>query len=72
MRVACVVVTTYLEGDYAEVEGVCATCPRCGHEVDSYGTSEASVRRCLAVLREECPNGEHNFHFDVDDDVRAA
>ena len=45
-----------LEGDYsAEVEGVRATCSRCGHETESFGTSGASVRRCLVLLREECP-----------------
>ena len=68
MRVACDVVTTYLEGDYVdEVESVCASCSRCGAETESFGTTGASIRRCLALLREECPNGEHNFYFDVDD-----
>jgi hypothetical protein len=65
VRVACDVGTTYLEGDYAEVEGVCATCRRCGHETESYGTSDASVRRCLALLREECPNEESNYYVDA-------
>jgi hypothetical protein len=73
MRVACDVVVAYLEGDYAEVEGVVAVCSRCGAESESFGTSGASVRRSLAMLREECPNGEYNFYFDVDDEsVRAA
>jgi hypothetical protein len=65
-RVACDVVPAFLEGDYAEVEGVVATCGKCGHEAESFGTSEASVRRCLALLREECPRGEGNFYFDVE------
>lgn len=73
MRVACDVVTTYLEGDYAEVEGVAATCSRCGHETESFGTTEASIRRSLALLREECPNGEWNYYVDADDaSARAA
>jgi hypothetical protein len=53
-----------LEGDYTPVESVCGTCRRCGHETESYGTSDASVRRCVALLREECPNGEHNYYFE--------
>jgi hypothetical protein len=43
-------------------EGVCATCSRCDHTTESFGTSEASVKRCLLLLREECPNGERNFY----------
>ena len=60
----CYIGTTYLEGDYAEIESVTATCPRCGHETEVYGTSDASIRRCLAMLREECPNDGTNFYVD--------
>jgi len=71
--VACEVVTAYLEGDYAEVEGMCATCSRCGYETESFGTTEASIRRCLALLREGCPNREWNYYVDTEEeDVRAA
>lgn len=55
----------------AEIEGrpgVVASCTRCGHETQSYGQEEASVKRCLALLREECPNGESNFYVQEDDD----
>jgi hypothetical protein len=44
------------------VVGVKAICTKCHHETESRGTSDASVRRCLALLREECPQGEHNFY----------
>lgn len=55
--------TIDLEGDHGNiVAGVCAECSRCGHETHSFGTSEASVRRCLVLLREECPKGERNFY----------
>ena len=46
---------------------VSATCLICGHTTESRGTSERSVRRCLALLRDECPAGEENF-YDCDDD----
>jgi hypothetical protein len=62
-RVLCEVEETELDGDYSTVEGVCATCSRCGHETESYGTTDASVKRCLAMLRDECPNGERNFYI---------
>ena len=50
--------------------GVVACCGRCGHSTTSFGTGEASVRRCLALLREECPRGEINFYEEgpADDD----
>jgi hypothetical protein len=41
-------------------QGVTVTCEKCGLEMESFGTSEASVRRCLALLREECE--ENNFY----------
>lgn len=47
-----------------DVDGVVAVCSRCGHETKSYGTSGRSRRRCLAIMREECPENEHNFYFD--------
>lgn len=50
-------------GDCGECLGVRVTCSRCGHETESYGTSGASVRRCLVLLREECPMDERNFYY---------
>jgi len=68
VRVPCDIDYVDLENDDGyEVEGVCATCPRCGHAIESYGTSDASVRRCLVLLREDCPNGERNYYFDASD-----
>jgi len=48
-------------------DGVCATCQRCGHETESFGTSERSVKRCLALLRTECPEGEQNFYVNAEE-----
>ena len=54
--------------DGGEVQGVQATCDRCDHLTESFGISETSRRRCLALLREECPEEELNFYVDPEDD----
>lgn len=41
-----------------------ATCSQCEHVTTSFGTSERSVKRCLALMREECPEGEENFYVE--------
>ena len=46
------------------VAGILATCTKCGHETFSFGTSDASVRRCLALMRDECPEEETNFYVE--------
>lgn len=45
-----------------EIEAESGACSRCGHEVESFGTGDASVRRSLVTLRDECPKGERNFY----------
>lgn len=45
--------------------GVRATCSRCDHATESFGTSDRSRRRCLALLRDECPNNEENYYVDA-------
>lgn len=68
-RVVCEVAYVELEGDDArEVEGVCVTCGQCGHETESFGTSEASIRRCCVLLREECPECENNYYVTEEED----
>lgn len=62
MRVECEVEEDDLEGDHGTVKGVVVTCSRCGHVVESFGTTGRSIRRCLAMLKEECPNGESNYY----------
>jgi hypothetical protein len=65
MRVQCAVEEITLPGDYTdEIDSVEAQCQRCGHETSSYGTSEVSVRRCLALTREECPMEESNYYVE--------
>jgi hypothetical protein len=43
-----------------KVEGVEACCIRCKHKEVCGGVSGGSVRRALALLRANCPRGEHN------------
>ena len=63
MRIEVDVAEIVLAGDYRDdIPSVEATCRRCEHTTESFGTDDRSVRRCLALLREECPNGENNFY----------
>ena len=65
MRVKCTVSDETIENDDGiEVEGVVVECSRCGHTTESFGTSETSVRRCLALMRDECPGAEDNFYVE--------
>ena len=63
MRVECEVEETEdLNEEGRPVPCVTVTCGECGHATTSFGTSERSVKRCLALLREECPEGEENYY----------
>lgn len=48
--------------------GVEATCLRCDHVTQCFGTEEKSVRRALVMMRDECPNGETNFYVDANEE----
>ena len=64
-KIKCSIEETYLENDSGiEVESVIATCSKCGHTTESFGTSEASIKRCLAIMNDECPRGENNFYIE--------
>lgn len=65
-RIACRMDEISLPGDYTEegIPSVRATCTRCGHQTHSYGDGEASRKRCLVVMREECPRHESNFYVE--------
>lgn len=63
MKITCEIQHVDLQSDQGrDVEGVVATCSRCGHSEESFGTSEASIRRCLVLLRESCPRRERNYY----------
>jgi hypothetical protein len=63
-----------IECDLEEVRkdgkpSVMVTCGKCGHQTESYGTHERSIRRCMALLAQECPNYESNYYsLEKDDD----
>ncbi len=62
-KVECEVHYCVLENDKGyDQDSVQVTCTRCNHEVESYGQSERSVRRCFFLLKEECPRGERNYY----------
>jgi hypothetical protein len=62
MQITCEIEEIELDGDFGSIPSVQATCSRCDHTTESYGTGGASIRRCLVVMREECPRGQENFY----------
>lgn len=64
MRVACEVEECEVEFKGRMIPGLCVTCTRCEHSCEVGGTSDASVRRALATLKEECPQGESNYYVE--------
>jgi hypothetical protein len=68
-KITCEVRSVELEGDHGQpVAGVSATCTDCGHVTESFGEGDASVRRCLAVMREECPEKQRNYYVPDEDE----
>jgi hypothetical protein len=62
-KIKCVIEETTLENENGyDVPSVMVTCGKCGHTVESFGTSDSSIVRCFAMLRKECPNDEDNFY----------
>ena len=67
MRVECEIEVGEIENEGGRmVPGVSVCCGRCGHTVESFGTTERSVKRCFAIMKEECPNSESNYYFAAD------
>lgn len=63
MKVSCSVAEIELVTDNGRaVPSVEASCSRCGHATESYGTSDQSVKRCLVLMCEQCPKQEKNFY----------
>ncbi len=60
MKRRCTVTEVEIDGKPA----VRAECTYCEHVTESMGTGEASRKRCLALMREECPEDEENFYVD--------
>jgi hypothetical protein len=68
MRVRCSMAPVELPGDHGLISSVELECSRCEHTTASFGTSEKSIKRCLVMMREECPENEQNFYVCEDDD----
>lgn len=67
-RVKCTVEQVEIEGDNGNmIPSVKVTCDECGHSEESFGRKEGSIKRCLALLRENCPEGKENFYVSEDD-----
>lgn len=65
MKVGCEINEIELVGDSGlDIASVEAICSRCDHRTESFGTSESSIKRCLVLMREECPQGEENFYVE--------
>ena len=63
-RIECSVEYVDLENDQGRmIPSVRVRCGQCDHETESFGTSARSVRRCLMLLKEECPEGEGDNHY---------
>lgn len=66
MKVPCRLSYVEIENDDGlVVESVEVICSRCNHDTQSFGTSQRSINRSLALLNDECPKGENNF-YEVD------
>lgn len=64
-KVECEIEETTIETDDGrDIDSIRATCSRCGHVTESYGTSERSVKRCLVLMRDECPEAEDNYYVE--------
>jgi hypothetical protein len=47
-----------------EIPGITVTCTKCGHTVEVFGQSEASIKRGCVMLKEMCD--ERNFYVAID------
>lgn len=56
--------TTDCNDDGREVDCVAVTCSNCGHVTSSWGHGDSSVKRCMALMNEECPESENNFYVE--------
>ena len=63
-RIKCSIEYVTLDGDYdTKVQGVRAICSRCGKAVESFGTSERSIKRCLVLMNKGCKCRENNYYI---------
>jgi hypothetical protein len=65
MRVPCNIEERELESEHGPFMGVVVTCSRCEAQVEAFGTGKTSIRRCFAMLHDDCD--EQNFYHDEDE-----
>ncbi len=64
MKVECAYEEIAIENDSGIlIDSIELQCSRCDHITKSFGTSNRSIKRCLALLAEECALGEDNFYI---------
>ncbi len=69
MKGFCEITETEVDGEAGgTVPGVLATCNRCCHHCESFGTDSRAIRRALMQLSESCPRAEKNFYVGGDPD----
>jgi hypothetical protein len=62
-RVRCSLEEIELENDEGMlIDSVSVACGRCGYETESFGRGDASIKRCLVLLREGCMLGLRNYY----------
>jgi hypothetical protein len=67
MRVQCDVELVDLTNDTGHtIESIRVVCLRCEARAESFGRGDASVRRCMAMLRDQCD--EYNYYIVDDND----
>lgn len=66
-RIECEVRAAKVPFNGQMIDGVEVTCTDCDHVETAGGTSEKSVKRCLAMMRENCPEGEDNYYVSDDE-----
>jgi hypothetical protein len=62
-KIKCSIEEDMSENDYGtDSPCIIATCSKCDHVTESFGTGEPSIKRCLALMNEECPYNESNLY----------
>jgi hypothetical protein len=67
--VVCVIDNTYAENEREfDQECVVAECSACGHQEQSWGHGDKSVRRCLVLMGQNCPEGRSDNFYILESD----
>lgn len=56
--------TTDYNDNRREIDCVIVTCSKCGYQTTSWGHGVDSVKRCMAIMNEECPECENSFYVE--------